>query len=431
MRTTQLFLIVFILVVESAFSHDTFRINDEILLLDDLQSADNARRLSYLDKINNVDMALDYYLWVFHGYDAYTLFHTQSWQHEFTERIYWKYKDGLCQALKKKLGTLFSNKDPSLKHPSIWEDLFYLHGTMSTLLFGLDADCFDGDSKFANSLDALMLNYIDYNGSIYSPVEHDGEKRIEMLVDRWTSDITQIRYGVHYRYQWYKHNNYTENMYSYYYRLRLWLAERDESFMKIRRGLSSIVDQSSQDTFDIDGEKISLAFMWLMENETRMSYLNQIEDAERALEYYLWIFREVYDISLKDQSEFTFALYKRYGDSYLEAIEKEITSIMNQKNPKHLSETTIVLWSLNELFYNTETRYKKNKKFADSLERHIVDWLKHSEIDPVVGLGTKAINTIRYGKTSAPYGSVLIRYLEPYYEKLLRHSKIRDFKSIE
>ena len=427
MRTIQFCLIILILVVESVFSHDTFQINDEILLLDDLQSADNARRLSYLDKINNVDMALDYYLWVFHGYDANTV----SWQEEFTERIYWKYGDRLCQALKRKLGTLFSNKGPSLKHPSIWGELYHLHVTMGTLLYELGTDCFDGDSEFANSLDELMLNYIDYNGSIYSLVEYNGEKSIDTVVDFWTSDINQIRYGIRNHRRWYKHNNYTENMYSYYYRLRLWLAERDESFMKIRRGLSSIVDQSSQDTFDIDGEKISLAFMWLMENETRMSYLNQIEDAERALEYYLWIFREVYDISLKDQSEFTFALYKRYGDSYLEAIEKEITSIMNQKNPKHLSETTIVLWSLNELFYNTETRYKKNKKFADSLERHIVDWLKHSEIDLVVGLGTKAINTIRYGKTSAPYGRVFIRYLEPYYEKLLRHSKIRDFKSIE
>ena len=123
MRTIQLCLIILILVVESVFSHDTYQINDEILLLEDLQSADNARRLSYLDKINNVDMALDYYLWVFHGYVANTV----SWQEEFTERIYWKYGDSLCQALKRKLGTLFSNKGPSSEHPSIREELYHLH----------------------------------------------------------------------------------------------------------------------------------------------------------------------------------------------------------------------------------------------------------------------------------------------------------------
>ena len=50
MKTIQFYLIVFILVVESAFSYDTFQIDDEILLLEDLHLANNARRLSYLDK---------------------------------------------------------------------------------------------------------------------------------------------------------------------------------------------------------------------------------------------------------------------------------------------------------------------------------------------------------------------------------------------
>ena len=110
--------------------------------------------------------------------DAYTVFHTGYWQEEFTERIYWKYGDRLCQALKRKLSTLFSNKGPSSEHPSIWEVLFSL-GACRTYASRLDfcpslkeqASCLLLQSRLRSLSPPSMAAFLRYRSALSSGAE--------------------------------------------------------------------------------------------------------------------------------------------------------------------------------------------------------------------------------------------------------------------
>jgi hypothetical protein len=197
-------------------------------------------------------------------------------------------------------------------------------------------------------------------------------------------------------------------------------------------GITSI-NIYSQETFNINGKILELQQIQSMKNDQRLSYLDEIDNIDQALEYFLWVFHDFVGNTTASQAKFSYALYDKYGDDFCLLIENKIRSttfnkpLVFEEYVNYDNDLSILISIIPVLMYDKNVQYFFDLRFADFLEKKLVEWVDYQgSIDRIVKSGTNTVNRIRYGNSSGPYGYTTDENLRSYYDELIKSGRLAE-----